>query len=30
MVHLLVGSAVDPARFPGSYRWDTLVRKHFQ
>lgn len=29
MVHLQSTSAVDPARFPNSFRWDNLVRKHF-
>jgi len=30
MVHLLAGSAIDPAKYPFSYRWDTAVRKHFE
>jgi len=30
MVHLDKSSAVDPKQYPHSYRWDTLVRKHFE
>ena len=28
MVNLLSGSAVDQNKYPHSYKWDTLVRKH--
>jgi len=30
MVHLQSASAIDPAKFPSSYRWDSLVRKHHE